>query len=235
MNKPGMIIGYRKNGCPIRLIAGGSGEGEPDGGTDAPTDASDASGEPDGTEPDGDADEGADALRDAGKQALDRMKTQRNTERDRRKAAEAKVAELEAKLNPPKQDDKPDAAAIQREAEAKANQRILKAEVKAAAAGKLADPTDALTMIDLSQFEVGPDGDVDADEIAGAIDELLTRKPYLSAQGGRRFQGSADGGARKGNREGAQLTKADLEGMSPEQIVKAQNEGRLNNLLGITK
>jgi hypothetical protein len=30
----------------------------------------------------------------------------------------------------------------------------------------------------------------------------------------------------------AQLTEADLKSMTPEQIVTAQNEGRLNTLLG---
>jgi len=58
----------------------------------------------------------------------------------------------------------------------------VRAEVRAAAAGKLADPSDALRFLDLAQFEVGEDGDIDQDEIADAIDELLTQKPYLAAQ-----------------------------------------------------
>lgn len=182
--------------------------------------------------------EGAESLGDAGKQALDRMKGKWQAERDRRKALEGELEKLRAP-SAPKQDgeQQPDVDAIRREATQQAvkaaNERILKAEIKAAAAGKLADPGDALRLLDVSNFEVDADGNVDADEIAEAIDGLLRSKPYLSAQGVRRFQGSADGGARKGSREGAQLTQDDLKGMKPEAILKAQAEGRLNDLLGI--
>lgn len=126
-----------------------------------------------------DVDEGADELGDKGKQALDRMKTKLKTERERRVAAEAKAAQS---------GDADDAEVVRREAEtaamAKANARIVRAEVKAAAAGRLNDPADALNFLDLSQFEVDDDGDVDADEIADAIAELVRTKPYLAAQGG---------------------------------------------------
>lgn len=126
-----------------------------------------------------DADEGADELGDKGKQALDRMKAKLKTERERRVAAEAKAAQSS---------DADDAEVVRREAEtaamAKANARIVRAEVKAAAAGRLNDPADALNFLDLSQFEVDDDGDVDADEIADAIAELVRTKPYLAAQGG---------------------------------------------------
>ena len=84
-------------------------------------------------------------------------------------------------------------------ATAKANARILRSEVRAAAAGKLADPKDALRFLDLDQFEVDEDGEVDEDEIADAIEDLVKRKPYLAAaQGGngKRFQGRGDGGTR---------------------------------------
>lgn len=123
--------------------------------------------------------EGEESLNDPGKQALDRMKAKLKAERTARLAAEAKLNE---------QAPADDAERIQREAEAratqKANQRILSAEVRAAAAGKLSDPSDALTFIDLSQFDVDDDGEVDQGEIAAAIADLLTKKPYLAAQGG---------------------------------------------------
>lgn len=121
--------------------------------------------------------EGADELGDKGKQALDRMKAKLKAERERRVAAEAKAAQALGE---------DDAARIEREALAKANTRIVRAEIKAAAAGKLADPADALTFLSADDFEVDDDGDVDTDEIAEAIDELLRRKPYLAAQGGTR-------------------------------------------------
>jgi len=133
----------------------------------------------DTTDVDDSADDGADELGDKGKQALDRMKA-------RLKAEKAARLALEARLNETSAAD--DAERIQREADAKAaakaNARILSAEVRAAAAGKLSDPSDALTFIDLTQFDVDDDGSVDQDEIAEAIADLVRRKPYLAAQGG---------------------------------------------------
>lgn len=131
---------------------------------------------PDGEEPDGD---GVDALGDAGKQALDRMKAKLKAATERARIAEAKAAAA---------GDADENDTIRREAEAaalaKANSRIVRAEVKAAAATRLADPADAFNFLDLDSFEVDDDGDVDQDEIADAITDLLARKPYLAAQGG---------------------------------------------------
>ena len=61
------------------------------------------------------------------------------------------------------------------------NGRILRAEVKAAAAGKLADPEDACSMLDLDAFKVGDDGNVDTKAIVKAIDDLVKAKPYLAS------------------------------------------------------
>lgn len=131
--------------------------------------------------------EGEDALGDAGKKALDRMKA------DLRAAkSEAREAREEA--------ERAKAAADGREAEWEAekksredadqrfNQRILKAELKAAATGKLANPAVAEKFIDLTQFEVSEDGDVDAEALATAVADLLANEPYLSAQGGTKKQ-----------------------------------------------
>lgn len=124
--------------------------------------------------------EGEEALGDAGKQALDRMKERLREERQKRRDAEARLNEGAPSDDPER---------IQREADqkalAKANDRIVRAEVRAVAAGKLSDPSDALNFIDLSQFEVDDDGTVDQEEIAEAVADLLDRKPYLAAQGGR--------------------------------------------------
>ena len=192
---------------------------------------------------DSDADpEGADQLGDPGKKALDTMKGKLKAERERRRALEAQLAERDK----PADGDQPDPDALVRQAEAQAlarvNERLVKAEVKAAAAGKLADPADAHRFLDLSAFEVDDDGNVDADEVADAIDDLLKSKPYLAAQGGTpkpRFQGTADSGARKGNARPSQLTEADVKRLSAAgkhaEIVKAQNEGRLDDYLGSTR
>lgn len=203
-----------------------------------PTEVDDAL-EPDDTDADP---EGADQLGDPGKKALDTMKGKLKAERERRRALEAQLAERDK----PADGDQPDPDALARQAEATAmarvNERLVKAEVRAAAAGKLADPADAHRFLDLSQFEVDDDGNVDADEVADAIDDLLTSKPYLAAQGGStkpRFQGTADSGARKGNARPTQLSEADVKRLSKAgkhaEIVKAQNEGRLDDYLGLNR
>jgi len=66
------------------------------------------------------------------------------------------------------------------EATAQANSRIVKAEVMAAAAGKLRDPGDAAVHLDLTNFEVDDNGDVDRKALVEAIDELVKTKPYLA-------------------------------------------------------
>ncbi|MGZ4465213.1 MAG: phage scaffolding protein [Nocardioides sp.] len=203
---------------------------------DETDDTSDDDGTDDQSDGDGDGgDEGADQLGDAGKKALDRQKARANAERDRRKALEAELAELRAKNAGGDPNDLEAARKAARdegrsEALTKANQRILRSEVRAAAAGKLNDPADALKLLDLSKFEVDDDGNVDEDEIADAIADLVKAKPYLAAQGGKRFQGGADGGARKESRP-TQLTQDDLDRMTPEQIVKAKADGRFADLL----
>lgn len=191
-----------------------------EGQEDAPTPGSD-------TEPEDDADDGGDAddaggegeaaLGDPGKKALDRMKAERN-------AARRELRELKAKYEP---ESKEEAAA-----QTKFAQRILRSEIKAAAAGKLADPADAYRFLDLEQFEVGEDGEVDEDEIASAIADLVEKKPYLAATQGSRRKGSADGGVRKDHAP-SQLTRSDLERMTPQQILEADAQGRLNKLKGV--
>src|SRR5438552_3353744 len=69
-----------------------------------------------------------------------------------------------------------EAQKVKDEALAGANLRILKAEVKAAAKGVLADPSDALTFLDLATLEVSDEGDVDATAVKAALDALITKK-----------------------------------------------------------
>jgi hypothetical protein len=207
-------------------------ETETDATAEGVTDETSSTGTDDDTTP-----EGADSLGDAGKRALDSMKSKWKAERTQRQALERQIAEASAA--PAEGSETPDLDAIKRqaasEATAKANARILRSEVKAAAAGKFADVSDAILNLDLTAFEVDENGDVDADEIAEAIQEVLTRKPHLAAATAKRFQGTGDGGAARKASGPVQLTKSDLDRMSPEQIHKAKREGRLNQVLGITK
>lgn len=225
---------------PVSLIEGGEGEGAPldengQPAADADDNASDDSGDQGG-------DDSGDQLGEAGTKALERMKAERKQlKSELRQFKELGLSPEEIRnLRSPKKDDNGDdapdldqvRAEVQREATEKANARILRSEVKAAAAGKLADPADAHRFLDLSEFEVDADGNVDETEIADAIADLIKSKPYLAVQDGRRFKGDADGGARKESRP-AQLSRDDLSRMSPGQIETARKEGRLNDLLGV--
>lgn len=211
-------------------------EGEPDpsdkGGQNDPP--ADAPADPPDEDPEGDP-EGADKLGDPGKRALDAMKAERNEAKRAQRELQAELEALKAKAEGREKEHEQAQREqqVRDEALSKANERILKSEVRLAAKGVLADPADALLYLDLSEFEVGSDGGVDADALGSAIDDLIKSKPYLAAQGGKRFQGTGDGGVRNDSRA-PQLTKSDLDSMSAEDIVKAKKEGRLNNVLGIT-
>lgn len=145
----------------------------------------------------GNGDGGEGDLGEGGKRAL-------QAERDARQAAErrAQTAQTElAKLRGGKGDDKGkggsgdgggqdggpvDVDAIKKEIRdeitADTNARLIRAEVKAAAAGLLADPADAPRFLDLSKIKILEDGDPDPKQIKKAIDDLLKEKPYLAAQ-----------------------------------------------------
>lgn len=85
-----------------------------------------------------------------------------------------------------KPDDAPDADAIRREVDAKANTRIVRAEVRALAAETFADPQDAVLNLQsrLDDFDVDEDGNVtDVEDLKTALADLLKRKPHLAKKG----------------------------------------------------
>lgn len=143
---------------------------------------------------------GEEALGDPGKQALDRMKAERN--QAQRELAEAKQREaaLQAKIDGREQEfaAEQEKQRLREEGLSQAKTQVLKASLLAAAAGKLADPNDALAYIDVSTFEVNDDFTTDGAALLGAVNDLITRKPYLAAQGGSGFTGSVDQGTRNG-------------------------------------
>lgn len=192
-------IGLRRNGDPIWPVKGGSEDADAG-------DAGDGDGADDG---DGDGQDGDEPLGPAGMKALEAEKDKRRKAQSALRPWSALARELGVKspeevkallAGKTGDGDGQDVDKVRREALAEAtrqaNDRIIRSEVKAAAAGKLADPADAIRLLDLTQFEVGDDGEVDEDAITEAIDDLVKKKPYLAAQGGRRFQGSGDGGHR---------------------------------------
>lgn len=248
------LIGYRKNGAPIWLIQGGApeddngaqgddaGQNGDDGTDDQDDDAGDGSGDS-GDDAGADGEDGDEPLGPAGTKALQAEKDKRRAATKRARAAEQRNRELQAELDRAKggkggkgddNGDDDESGRDNTDATTKANRRILRSEIKAAAKGVLEDPSDAYRYLDLDEFEVSNDGDVDEDEIADALEKLVQKKPYLAAQGGKRFQGSNNGGPRNATRP-KQLTAADLDRMKPADIEKARLEGRLDRLMGVQK
>lgn len=178
-------------------------------------------------------DDGADQLGDAGKKALDAMKAKWQKERDARKALADENATLKASKDD-KKDDQPDPEEIRKQARAEAAAEVLKDraldKVETKAAKLFADPEDARALLAARVDEFVDDGKVDVDAIQEALADLLKKKPHLAAQGGRRFEGGADGGARKGSKPD-QLTEQDVKRMTPEQIVEARAKGRLDDYM----
>jgi len=128
-------------------------------------------------------------------------------ERKRQEKAEKELADLR-KLAMTEQER----AVAEAKAEGKAEaiqtlaRKLLEAEVRAQAAGKLADPADAARLLDLDDF-LGDDGTYDAKAIGRALDELVVAKPYLAA-GHTNGSGSA-AKPPQGARDGGKQSEAD--------------------------
>lgn len=167
------------------------------------------------------------------------LKTALQKERQARKAAEKRARELEQeRADRDKPDDEKKLDEVRREAAAeataKANKRLIAAEFRSAAAKRVKDPRIAAKLVDLEGIEVDDDGEVDADGINAALDALLDEYPDLAPS---RFEGSADqGGKGKDVAQPAkQLTRDDLKTMSPDAIIQAEKDGRLDRLKGKIK
>ena len=182
-----------------------------------------------GDEDEGDNDpDGSEDLGDKGKKALDAMKARLKAAKTAEKEAKAETARLRAEKEASgKAPEEQSLDAARREATEQAlsaaNKKILRSEVKAAAAGKLANPALAVKLIDLDSLEVDEDGNVDEEALAEAISDLLQENPFLAAQGGTTKFDSARGKPR----QKGQLTREDLKKLTPEQIAKAYDEGRV--------
>lgn len=110
----------------------------------------------------------------------------------------------------------------------KANARIVRSELKAAAAGKVKRPDLLIKITDLSAIEVDENGDPDADALNDAITAFLEEYPEMSVEA--RSPGSADQGSQGRQAKPRQLTRDDLTKMQPEQIEQARKEGLLKSL-----
>lgn len=119
-------------------------------------------------------------------------------ERDKRQAAERKLAELQqaAKSEQEKALDKAREEAraeVEAQYKAKLNEQTLRAEITRLARDKFVDPADPLGALNLSEFEVDDHGKVNEKAINSELDRLLKAKPHWAKQA---TKGSADQGAR---------------------------------------
>ena len=129
--------------------------------------------------------------------------------RERAEAAEARVKELEeaGQTEHEKalaQAREEAAAETRQEVTGQVREKLLKAEIRALAAGTFADPDDAHRLLDLEDDDIfNDDGDIQTDALQSALDELLERKPHLRAAppNGGKPAGDADAGKGKGAKD----------------------------------
>ncbi|MFE4860805.1 hypothetical protein [Streptomyces sp. NPDC056670] len=100
-----------------------------------------------------------------------------SAERAAREAAEREAARLRRANAAQKGTD---IEAIRSEIRGEFAAQLVRAEVRAAAAGRLRDPADALALVDLDAL-AGRNGELDPVAISGALDALIKAKPYLAA------------------------------------------------------
>lgn len=170
----------------------------------------------------------ADDLGDAGKRALDAERKARADAEKQAKALEKRLAEIEAQNMTETERAIAEARAEgAREAQSKIADRLVRAEIRIAAAGKVApeaiNDLPAL-MGELAQF-ADEAGEVDTDRITAAIADLVASRPFLAPQvADAKPAPDPDQGAASGG--GSQLTVDQLRSMSPEEAYAAFREGR---------
>ncbi|MFJ2407103.1 hypothetical protein ACIOUE_38050 [Streptomyces xanthochromogenes] len=100
-----------------------------------------------------------------------------SAERTAREAAEREAARLRRSNAAQKGTD---IEAIRSEIRSEFAAQLVRAEVRAAAAGRLRDPADALALVDVDAL-VGKNGMPDPAAVSAALDALIKAKPYLAA------------------------------------------------------
>lgn len=124
---------------------------------------------------------------EAGKGAEDERQAEDVTaERTARTAAERRATDAEAEAARLRRTNAAvkgtDLDALRDEVRAEFTQQLVRAELRAAAAGKLRDPADALALLDVASL-AGSGGEIDTAAVAAAVDQLVKDKPYLAASG----------------------------------------------------
>lgn len=141
-------------------------------------------------------------LGDAGKRALDAERQARKDAESALKAATTKHGELEAELSRLRRSNAAtkgtDLDALKSEIRGEFEQKLLKAEIRAAATGRFANPAVAERLLDdevLAKLRSD-----DSDGIKAALEDLLKREAYLAAKpAGPTPWGDVGGGLRDTN------------------------------------
>jgi len=181
-------------------------------------------------------------LGDAGKAALDsERKARRDAERELVKAQRQLEEANRAKLGDTERAVAEAADKARNETRAEYDRRLVAAEARARAAGKLANPELAARLLDLDKFMPDAGEDIDGDAISAAIDELVKAEPYLSAtppaptgdQGTPPAKtGTVPAGARgdaTATFKRSQLRDPAFYAANKDAILKAASEGRITN------
>jgi hypothetical protein len=184
--QPLRAVGLRRDGRPIWPIMGASapipGGGQPPAAPPATGTPPATQPAPNGTPPAGQGatpDPADEPLGEAGKQTLVKVRKLQADAEARATAAEDQLAALKAASQT---DQEKAVEAARTEGLTAGNQRLIRAEVKAAAAhAGFHDPVDAAVQLadQIAKVPVTKDGDVDEAKVKELIAELATAKPYL--------------------------------------------------------
>lgn len=193
------------DGGSTRSSDGGEGGDGGDADADADTDGNDGQDDAEDGAEDSDGQDDADTkeLGDKGRKALRELRRENRQLKAQLRTGARDATKGQGKKDGDQGDDDPDTIRERAREEARAEvwgERVESAAI-AAAAGRLANPQLAARLLDLSEIGENDKGRPDRNAISELIDELLEDEPYLAAKSatdtGRRFQGGADGGARK--------------------------------------
>lgn len=184
-------------------------------------------------------------LGEAGKAALE---AERVARRNAERLARESTAELEKLRTAAMTDQEKAVAEARREGKAEGTRLILEAEIRAAAAGKLANPALAARLLNVDELMPKDGGEVDAERIGKAIEELIAKEPYLAVQAATGTPpapgtppttppppaaGTVAGGARGQGNPGtfkrSELRDPAFYAAHKDEILKAAQEGRITN------
>ena len=174
------------------------------------------------------------------------LESERKLRRDADKRARDLEAELATLRTASLSDQEKAVEAARNEGRNEGLRRVVEAEVRAAAAGKLANPALAAKLLDVDSFIPTDGGEVSAERIGAALEELLAANPYLrietpgstppaSSTGAPPAApaGTAPGGARGGpNSVAGSFSRSQLRdpvfyAANKDAILKAAQEGRI--------